>query len=528
MKYLRISEEDLDLDGVDKFESDSIQNQRALLDDFIARTPEFAGCEVLEELDDGRTGTNFLRPGVQRVIELAERGKIQAIIVKDLSRWGRSYLEVGDFLEQKFPAWGVRFISINDSYDSATLNGTTGGIDIAFRNLIYELYSRDLSDKVISARRNLAKSGKFISPFAFYGYIKDPADKHKLLIDDSAAEIVKRVFDYAESGLSSTQIAKILNNAEVPTAQEHKTQQGIKRNWVRSKISYWQASKITQILSEERYTGTMIFGKRQRVEIGKCEMKLMPESEWIIIPDAFPAIITSEQFEKVRAMMSARTQGKRYGTTSDLMFTRKIKCGNCGHALRPSRYSNQVHYNCATRYEMKQQNCLKSYVREADIKAVVLAAIRQQLKIAEQVKTLRKSKSSTQTVAGLNVEIQNLRRLIDKSKTTKMTLWEEYHSGSMAKDRFQSASDKLSEQVSAYEAKISELEIERKRLELQTDETDTFVERHIQFAGITELTREVLEIFVKEVRVHAADRIEIVMNFADEYKRVAEQLGAGV
>ena len=158
-KYLRISAEDIDLDGFDKFESNSIANQRALLDDFIGRMPEFAGCEVMEELDDGRSGTNFSRPGVQRLIGLAQAGKAQCIVVKDLSRWGRNYIEVGDFLEQKFPEWGVRFISLNDAYDSAMLNGATGGIDIAFRNLIYHLYSQDLSEKVRTAKASAAKSG---------------------------------------------------------------------------------------------------------------------------------------------------------------------------------------------------------------------------------------------------------------------------------------------------------------------------------------------------------------------------------
>ena len=529
MKYLRISSEDLDLDGKEKYESDSIQNQRAYLDDFIAKMPEFAGCEVLEELDDGKTGTNFDRAGVQRILALAKRGGVQAIIVKDLSRWGRNYLEVGDYLEQVFPALGVRFISLNDNYDSAALNGMTGGIDIAFRNLIYELYSRDLSDKVISARRSCAKSGKFISPFSFYGYIKDPADKHKLLVDNEAAAVVRRIFDLAESGMASPKMAQLLNDEKIPTAQEHKIQQGIKRNWVRSNISFWHSSKVTQILKEERYTGTMVFGKRQRVEIGKPETQLLPESEWIIIPNAFPAIITAEQFNKVRAMMSARARiDEPGGKPTGLLFTRKIKCGICGHALRPNRYGNQIHYYCDTRNVLKEQICFESYVCEDDIKKVVLAVLRQQITLAEQVKTLKKAKSPKLTVAEFNGEIQNLRRLIDKSKTAKMTLWEEYHSGAMGKDVFQRESDKLSEQVSAYENKIIELESERKKLELQSGEADMFVERHIQYAGISELTRDVLDVFVKMVNVYATDRIEVVLNFADEYKRVAERVGAGV
>ena len=199
-KYLRISEEDIDLDGLVKYESNSIQNQRAYLDDFIKKMPEFAGCEVHEALDDGRTGTNFDRPGVQRLIELAKVGKVDCIVVKDLSRWGRSYLDVGDFLEQKFPEWGVRFISINDNYDSAAHSGATGGIDLAFKNLIYDLYSQDLSEKVRSGKDTAAKSGSITSAYPLYGYDKDKNDKRRLVVDPEDSLIVKRIFDLAKQG----------------------------------------------------------------------------------------------------------------------------------------------------------------------------------------------------------------------------------------------------------------------------------------------------------------------------------------
>jgi len=246
-KYLRISAEDIDLDGFDKYESNSIANQRDLLDDFIGRIPEFAGCKIIEELDDGRTGTNFLRPGVQKLIDMAQSGKVQCIIVKDLSRWGRNYIEVGDFLEQKFPAWGVRFISLNDCYDSAKLFGATGGIDIAFRNLIYDLYSQDLSEKVRSGKISAAKRGNFSNAVPFYGYIRDPADSRKLVIDTSAAEVIKRIFELASQDFTSNQIAKILNDDNVDTAQIRKMQLGYQRRWTYGEASFWYGTIVSLI-----------------------------------------------------------------------------------------------------------------------------------------------------------------------------------------------------------------------------------------------------------------------------------------
>jgi len=282
-KYLRISSEDIDLDGFDKYESNSIKNQRSLLDDFISKTPDFAGCEVIEELDDGRTGTNFSRPGVQRVIELARTGKIQCIIVKDLSRWGRNYIEVGDYLEQKFPKWGVRFISISDCYDSAILgSGAVSGIDIGFRNLIYELYSQDLSEKVRSAKISIAKSGKYTNAAAFYGYIKDPTDSRKLVIDPPASETVKRIFNLAKQNIMPTQIAKILNDERVPTPQMRKIELGYRRKWTKGEISFWYGSIVSLMLRDERYTGKLIYGKKKIAEIGKAELVNVPKNEWIV------------------------------------------------------------------------------------------------------------------------------------------------------------------------------------------------------------------------------------------------------
>jgi hypothetical protein len=328
--------------------------------------------------------------------------------------------------------------------------------------------------------------------------------------------------------LTSTKIAKILNDEGIPTAQVRKQQQGITRNWVRSNISYWQASKVTQILSEERYTGTMISGKRERVEIGKNKLKRKPESEWIVVPGVIPVIISNQQFEKVRKMMSARASPHLGGTPSSLILARKLKCGVCGHALRPNKYSGNVHYYCDTRNVIAKQDCLKGYIKEDDIKTAVLAVLRQQISLAEQVMNLKKAKSTIQTVDGLNGEIQNLRRLIEKSKTTKMSIWEKYHSGTVTKEAFQRESEKLSEQTATYEIKIAELESERKILELQSGEANTFVERHIKYVGITELTREVLDIFVKEILVYSSDRIEVILNFADEYEKVSKQVGVGV
>lgn len=523
LKYLRISAEDIDLDGFDKYESNSIGNQRALLDDFIGKMPDFIGCTVTEELDDGRTGTNFNRPGVQRAIEMAKSGDVQCIIVKDLSRWGRNYLEVGDFLEQKFPAWGVRFISINDMYDSAKLNGATGGIDIAFRNLIYEMYSQDLSEKVRSARLSAAKSGKCCASFAFYGYIKDPNDQRKLIIDEPSAAVVRRVYDLTAQGYTGTQIAAIFNDEKIPTPQERHTNYGAKRRWTQRDKYFWYSSIITKMLNDERYTGKQIFGKMKVIEVGRNTRRAAPEGEWVVIPGAIPAIITEEQYNAVRELVSGRYRSTYNRSDSKLLFSKKLKCGHCGLALRVIKRQNDIKFQCATFKINTGYDCNGDFVFEKDIADAVLSAIEQQVTLAEEArkKLEAKAKQLIPSIEKLQAEIIRLQKLIDKSKGDKMLLWERYNTNEISAERFQRENEKTDEQAARYAAKIPELQMRIRGLEMETERENVFVERFSKQIGIQELTRAVVDEFISEIKIYSADRIEIIFNYADEYAKLS-------
>ncbi|GHU87728.1 recombinase [Clostridia bacterium] len=523
-KYLRISAEDIDLDGFDKYESNSIGNQRDLLDDFITRIPEFTGCEIIEALDDGRTGTNFLRPGVQRLIELAESGKVNCIIVKDLSRWGRNYLEVGDFLEQKFPAWGTRFISINDMYDSAKLNGATGGIDIAFRNLIYEMYSHDLSEKVRSGKIAAAKQGKHLGGYGFFGYKKDPADRHKLIIDPAAAPTVERIFELALAGCTQSEIAKTLNGEGRETPQQTKTKQGAKNNWRRGLADNWYGAVVSAILRDERYTGKLIFGKTRAVTIGKQDFVKQPREEWIVADGAIPALVTQEVFDKVRALCTSRCHvtPANKGAKSNLLFTRKLKCGYCGRAPKAIKRTNDVKYKCDTADYTDEYGCQKGFIMEDDIKQAVLTALQQQVAFADEARRLLEIKTAeaTPTIGKLRKEIERLKKAGEKANTAKITLWERYHLGELSGEAFQRDTEKADEQANECERKIAELEIRIQELELSTGQENTFVERFSRQVGITELTRPIVEELISVVKVYSPERIEIVFNYADEYAKL--------
>jgi hypothetical protein len=442
-----------------------------------------------------------------------------------LSRWGRNYLEVGDFLEQKFPAWGVRFISLNDCYDSAKLmNGATGGIDIAFRNLIYEMYSQDLSEKVKSAKISAAKSGKYANGLAFYGYIKDPADPRKLVIDEKTAIVVRRVFDLMAQGFTPNEIAKMLNAERVPTAQDRKVELGEKRRWRLDDGSFWYGSVVANIVRDERYTGKLVYGKTRVTEVGsKGKQNRVPKEEWIVVPGAIPAIVTEEQYMAASRHIAERRKNNVKASPSKLLFARKLKCGHCGLCMKSVHRTSDVKYHCFTKGLTDKLGCGEYWVFEKDIAAAVLAAIQQQVAFADSARLMliERTKQITPTIEKLQAEVARLHKQIEKTKTAKMSLWEKYRGGSVTAEAFQRENEQADDRIAKHTARIPEIQAEILRLESETGRENLFIERFSKQVGITELTKDVVDEFIKEIRVYSPERIEVIFNYADEYERVA-------
>ena len=261
-EYLRLSVEDGDIVSNDvKAESDSIIHQRELITRYVSDKQIYSAMQPLEFVDDGYSGTNFDRPAVKKMLSLVRKGEIRCIIVKDISRFGRNYLEVGDYLEQIFPFLGVRFIAINDGYDSDDYIGTTGGIEIAFKSLLYDMYSKDLSEKMRSSLLIRRKRGDFIGPRAPFGY--QFSDNKKILaVDEVARQYVKRVFELACEGCGTGKIAKILNQEKIPTPGRYKNQEKLQYHIIDGE-GYWDSSKVRKVLQNKVYLGTVVNGKNR-------------------------------------------------------------------------------------------------------------------------------------------------------------------------------------------------------------------------------------------------------------------------
>ena len=268
-KYLRLSSEDSDLRQSGREESNSIVNQRNLLDAFIERTPDLSSSKILEFCDDGWSGKNFERPAIKELLEQVRQGLIHCIIVKDMSRFGRDYLTVGNYISKVFPFLGVRFIAINDGIDSIRPSDIDS-LDTSFKALLYDLYSRDLSRKTRSARRSRAQKGEYFGARPLYGYVKNSERKNHLIIDPPAAEIVRRIFSMVGGGMSIAQTARTMNQQRAPTPMQDKTAKGMYAAWnCVSEVNFWTEAMVLKIVRDEQYTGSTVYGRRYYDRIGQ-------------------------------------------------------------------------------------------------------------------------------------------------------------------------------------------------------------------------------------------------------------------
>lgn len=295
--YMRLSNDD-----AHEGESCSISNQRVLLLDYIKNHEEFDNWNVLEFYDDGYSGVSFERPGIQKLLSLAGT-MVNCIIVKDFSRFSRNLVEVGDYLDQIFPFLGVRFIAVNEGYDSGQGMGSSVSLDVSLKALVYEMYSRDVSEKIRSVKHAKMRKGEYQGIIAFYGYKRNKTAKGGLQVDEPAAEVVHRIFRMAAEGISPTNIAVQLNHDSIPSPlmyrRENHTDGG--HSWrVAGNLTCWTRENVRRTLCDERYTGRLISYTRAKEDVSSKVSKLLLKEEWIIAEDAHEALVSKEMFERAQ------------------------------------------------------------------------------------------------------------------------------------------------------------------------------------------------------------------------------------
>lgn len=369
--YIRLSHED------SKTDSMSIPNQRLLIRKKAESLPEWPYAETQEFVDNGYSGTNFERPAMQEMLSLIQEGRIDCVIVKDFSRFGRNSLETGYFLERVFPMYHTRFISIGDGYDSLEHPGDTGGMDAAFRYLINEAYSRDLSVKNRSAKYARMRRGEYQSTICPYGYRKS-ADG-RMEPNEETAPVIQKIFQMAAEGMACAAIARKLTDMKIPTPGEYRAAHTAMKYRADRIGGIWASGTVREILSDERYTGVYIMGKRVVREVGSGKIRWRDENEWFKLPDHHPAIVEKELFqaaqEKRRHIPHPREQRHVYPLRG------KVFCGYCGHALSRYNEGERTKYYCRHSAGHPDRPCYELRLRATDLEQAVLETLKAHMSV---------------------------------------------------------------------------------------------------------------------------------------------------
>lgn len=511
--YIRISVEDDDMRTDGKNESNSVANQRDLLRAYVENQPEFRDCQIIELCDDGYSGTNMNRPSMTKLLEKVKAKEVDCVIVKDFSRFGRDYLVVSDYVDQIFPFLGIRFISLGDGYDSARMNGKTSGVDIAFCNVIYGYYSRDLSLKVKSGKLTKAKNGDFLSPFAPIGYRKDKKDKNRLVIEPETADIVRRIFCMAGMGISVRQITHLFNAEKIPTPSQLQNQRGNYHKWWSGieGIDIWNDSMVLRILRDERYLGKVIYGKRHRPEVGNRKTLKSRKEDWIVVENKHEAIISEEEFDMAQANLKEYVK-KEYVQAADHLFTGKLRCGSCGYALaRRSGLTPQ--YYCDTKYRRDDCGCMEGHIKESEIAEAVLSAIHVFIELLLDEKVLGVKKKTNDRFVKRKAQLDVFKSAYGKFSEQKFELFEEKASGKLSTQQYIKAQENISRQQEDVAQQVERLteeiaDIQRKQEILKESRLSL-----VEYLQVDMITRQMVIDFVECIYVYGDKKLCIQWEF---------------
>lgn len=521
--YLRLSLEDkkmdieeaaveqTDLSSGEKTESSSIGSQRKQILEYIRRDPELAKYEILEFCDDGFSGTDMDRPGMEKLLQEVKASKIRCIIVKDMSRFSRDYIEMGTYLNQIFPFMGIRFIALNDHYDSREHQGSTIEIDTAFQTLLYDLYSKDISVKVKSSIENKCANGEYVFGQPPFGYEKSREIKNMVVVNEREAEIVRYIFSLAIEGKSSTQIAKQLYEEQIPAiAQIRKPD----RETSDKKIYTWSSQTIRRILNNRFYLGEMAYGKTIRKSVGSRSGSAVPREEWKVIPGCHEALISEEIFEQVSAFRPGYST-KRNREKHPL--TGKLYCGGCGYSLnyKPIQEKNKHRYFECRKHALLQIPECCTYMNADLLEETVLLMLNKELMLRGNAMRQKDNLYSFQKagIRALEKRLENYGAEKRRLRAEKDTLYESYALMELSLAEYQERAGELEERLSL----LSDAETEAaKRLHWLEDEyqkAEADMRQIIRYSHIEKLTEEVADVFIKRIYVYKGRKIEIEWNF---------------
>ena len=531
--YVRLSIEDSGKPG-----ADTIEAQKELVLDYIEAQADMQFCGLY--CDNGRTGTNFERPDFERLMDDVRSGKIDCIIVKDLSRFGRNYKETGNYLERIFPFLDVRFIAVNDNFDTLTAERTADGYIVPLKNIINEVYSKDIGRKSRSALMTKQQKGEFIGAWAAYGYQKCASDSHRIEPDPETAPIVREIFALRLTGISYQQIARMLNDRGIPSPGRYLCLKGISKcqSYANSR---WSVAAVKKVLTSEVYLGHMVQGRKRSGFTEGRKPYQAPESEWVIVRNTHEPLIDEETFFAVQRMAAeakSTYQGRlgRYDSLGTIpnILRGLIFCADCKRPL--VRYKSVTNngknlfyvYICPS-HTADLASCPKKYLHETKLKEILWDTLRQEIALAGKMEKLARAYSRSAKVISredtLKREITAAKQAVERANRLYDSLFQSYHDKLMDEREYTELRRQYRADGAAAQERLDALERQQQENQRQTIE-NPWLATCERFRADTELTEDMAHALIDRVEVDADNHISITLRYRDEYRSLLRLLMA--
>ena len=524
--YVRLSVED---NGKD---ADSIENQIALLESYVFGCPDLSTAGLF--VDNGYTGTNFHRPQFQQMMEAVQAGVIDCVVVKDLSRLGRNYIETSQFIEKICPFYGLRFIAVNDGFDTAAVTDTAQ-LSMALSNIVNDYYAKDISRKVTSALQTKMEQGDYIGNYAPHGYCKDPGNKNHLVIDPETAPVIRQIFQWRSEGVSYMGINRRLNESGIPSPGQYRLEHGIETNNNRKgRPVLWNKHMVTEILKNVVYIGHLAQKKGSQCLYAGIPYHITSEDEWIIVEHTHEPIIGTELFETVQkinresAERSKANSGKYdYLPREKNIFGKKLTCAECGAVIKLHRSFNRLRdkayfmFKCPTYAEHGSKGCSDVKMRKPDLDIAVFSLIKAQMAVFVDMESTLKRLLAVKTGKVEQGRSASKRRLLQQKLENKKSilsgLYVDYKEGLLSRQDYLFTRESVDADIRMIETELAEQESASSQTHdlLAGEMKWQYMVRNYQNA--TELSPEMVEAFVETIKLHQDGSLDIKLNYMDEF-----------
>jgi len=509
--YLRLSSDD-----GDKAESNSIGNQRNIIKQYINNSG--LNCKINYYIDDGYSGTTFDRPDFKKLLDDIKYNKINCIVVKDLSRLGRNYIEVGKYIDEIFPSYNIRFIAINDNVDTYKDPKATNNVIVPFKNLMNDEYARDISQKVRSVLDNKKTNGQFIGSTAPYGYLRDPNNKYNFIIDKKASKVVKKVFTMILSGKSKKDVVEELNKMGIITPSEYKLEEGTYNYNYKGKSNVWTSKKLDDILKNRTYTGDLVQGKMKKVSHKVHKTLRVAENEWVIIPNHHKPLINKKDFEKVQELLyerNIRTTGKNNYD----VFSGYLRCSKCGSNMIIRKGQYHTYYYCKN--YLKDKSCIVKSIQKEKLENIVIELLNNFRNIVKdidkKIELIISQKEISYDIDIIKSKIIKLDEDIEIYVKLRNEVKKDLIDKVISEGKYWEYSADYSKKISEYKKEKLKLEDRLEKISFESENNNSWFEEIKKLKEIKTLDRLLIDELVEDIVVDENQNIKIIFKCEDKY-----------